>query len=428
MTVYAGPFLSEYNGNSSFGGKYGTHYLVKNKPDTVKVMWFYGTDGSWYYDNTNVPVEFHITCDTTSEPGKPNQPAERDVNGVTVDIVCLTTPKTHDVVPYPLGYGKIQYMIGKVESDGKGGYICPVTVQTTWPVQEASDKVWKVQHAPTAPTITFNLTYDKTNGKWLHPAANPQIKATHKETPPTDTFTVTYTDGVEDEVIFKDWVTTGLKSGDPTPVLSKAPFRRGYTFTGWQPAVAEKVTETVTYTAQWTPVEPKAPTADDLKKLEMAVQVKCDVDKLQLHKDAYGLLGKYDEDYLVGEPKKVGDNWLCDISYLPDLYVAEFNKAFPNLKHVRNDEKLVPVTLIWAGGSWQVKTQGLVPVTEEYTVTFNAYGGSPTPAQHVKSGEKAVPPADPTRKGFTFAFWYLGENEQTATEYNFDTPSQRTSP
>ena len=174
-----------------------------------------------------------------------------------------------------------------------------------------------------------------------------------------------------------------------------------------------------------TPAEtpPEAPTADALEKLEMAVQVKCVVDDSQQHKDAYDLLGKYDEDYFVGAPKKDGDDWLCEISYDPDLYVAEFNTAFPNLKHVRNDEKIVPVTLIWADGSWQLKTQGSVHVTEEYTVTFNAYGGFPTPdEQHVKSGEKAVLPAEPTLKGYTFAFWYLGDDEQNATAYDFNTP------
>ena len=172
-----------------------------------------------------------------------------------------------------------------------------------------------------------------------------------------------------------------------------------------------------------TETPPEAPTADELEKLEVAVQVKCVVDDSQQHKDAYDLLGKYDEDYFVGAPKKDGDDWLCEISYDPDLYVAEFNTAFPNLKHVRNDEKIVPVTLIWADGSWQLKTQGSVHVTEEYTVTFNAYGGFLTPdEQHVKSGEKAVLPDDPTLKGYTFAFWYLGDDEQNATAYDFNTP------
>ena len=167
----------------------------------------------------------------------------------------------------------------------------------------------------------------------------------------------------------------------------------------------------------------KAPTADELKKLEMAVQVKCVVDDSQQHTEAYGLLGEYNEDYIVGEPKKDGDDWLCEISYDPDLYVAEFNTAFPNLKHVRNDEKIVPVTLIWADGSWQLKTQGSVHVTEEYTVTFNSYGGTPVPpAQEVEYGLTATKPDAPTLKGYTFAFWYLGDDEQNATAYDFNTP------
>lgn len=172
-----------------------------------------------------------------------------------------------------------------------------------------------------------------------------------------------------------------------------------------------------------TPVEPKAPTADELKKLEMAVQVKCVVDAAQQHTSAYGLLGEYDKDYFVGEPKKVGDDWLCDISYDPDPYVAEFNKAFPTPKHIQNDEKIVPVTLIWVGGSWQIKTQGRVLVTEVYTVTFDSYGGTPVPPkQEVEYGHAATKPADPTLKGYTFAFWYLGEDEQNATAYDFNTP------
>ena len=165
--------------------------------------------------------------------------------------------------------------------------------------------------------------------------------------------------------------------------------------------------------------EIEAPTADELKKLEMAVQVKCVVDAAQQHTSAYGLLGEYDKDYFVGEPKKVGDDWLCDISYDPDPYVAEFNKAFPTPKHIQNDEKIVPVTLIWVGGSWQIKTQGHVLVTEVYTVTFDSYGGTPVPpAQEVEYGLTATEPAAPKKTGYTFDGWYLGEAE---APFSFDT-------
>ena len=164
--------------------------------------------------------------------------------------------------------------------------------------------------------------------------------------------------------------------------------------------------------------KPKAPTADELKKLDMAVQVKCVVDAAQQHTDAYGLLGEYDEDYFVGEPRKDGDDWLCDISYDPNLYVAEFNTTFQNLKHVQNDEKIVPVTLIWAGDSWQLKTQGRVHVTEVYTVTYtDGVDGEEVFADQVYSDlrKDSTTPAfngTPTRTGYTFAGW---EPEVAAT-------------
>lgn len=164
--------------------------------------------------------------------------------------------------------------------------------------------------------------------------------------------------------------------------------------------------------------KPKAPTADELKKLEMAVQVKCVVDASQQHTAAYGLLGECDVDYFVFEPRQEGDDWLCDISYYPERYVAEFNTTFQNLKHVQNDEKIVPVTLIWAGDSWQIKTQGRVHVTEEYTVTYtDGVDGEEVFADQVYSDlrKDSTTPAfngTPTRTGYTFAGW---EPEVAAT-------------
>ena len=408
----------------------------------------------------------------TPPTDKPAKPTENDVTGVVVDIVCVTTTGTHVMVQYPLGHPiDEQHTIGEVVSDGAGGYICPVTVWTAWFVQQASDLVWKVQHTQTASTITFNLTYDKNSETWVKPAANPRIEATHEVTPdtPDDTKPDFENENVNIRVQCVEWPSKhdpykksygilpdayedlGMKTVEGTyfytikldrakyiaqfdedirkPHTDTEPNEETYIEWRWENGAwqliggPDGVDADIKVKCGQTETPPEAPTDDELEKLEMAVQVKCVVDDSQQHKAAYDLLGKYDEDYLVGAPKKDGDDWLCDISYDPDLYVAEFNTAFPNLKHVRNDEKIVPVTLIWAGGSWQLKTQGSVHVTEEYTVTFNAYGGFPTPdEQHVKSGEKAVLPAEPTLKGHTFAFWYLGDDEQNATAYDFNTP------
>lgn len=63
-------------------------------------------------------------------------------------------------------------------------------------------------------------------------------------------YTVTYTDGVDGKV-FKDKVISDLVVGTPTPEFGGTPTRAGYTFTGWSPAVEEKVTKNITYNATW---------------------------------------------------------------------------------------------------------------------------------------------------------------------------------
>ena len=621
--------------SSAIPAREGYNFLGWNgKPDATTPT---VQPGNWVTTPATATRLYAVWQSNTPPTDKPAKPTENDVTGVVVDIVCVTTTGTHDTVQYPLGHPTdAQHTIGEVVSDGAGGYICPVTVRTAWFVQQASNLRWRVQHTPTAQTITFNLTYDKTNKKWVKPAANPRIEATHEVTPPTkptaldgsfaivcknnkathpykadyiatpsqytisdvqkdeqgyyvtatvtvapnlaaynndtrvehrlvdeqdatltitfrydtevtvdgnrkwkqqgdlpvvevickpkaptadelkklemavqvkcvvdasqqhkdaygllgecdedyfvgeprkdgddwlcdinyyperyvaefnttfqnlkhvqndekivpvtlfwagdswqlktqglvnvtEEYTVTYTDGVENEEVFADQVYSDLRKDSATPAFNGTPTRTGYTFAGWEPEVAETVTQTVIYVAMWTPVEPKAPTAEELEKLEMAVQVKCVVDDSQQHTEAYGLLGECDVDYFVFEPRQEGDDWLCDISYYPERYVAEFNTTFQNLKHVQNDEKIVPVTLIWAGGSWQIKTQGRVHVTEEYTVTYtDGVDGEEVFADQVYSDlrKDSTTPAfngTPTRTGYTFAGW---EPEVAAT-------------
>ena len=565
--------------SSAIPAREGYNFLGWNgKPDATTPT---VQPGNWVTTTATTTRLYAVWQSNTPPTDKPAKPTENDVTGV-VDIVCVTKTGTHDTVQYPLGFATTpQHTIGEVVSDGAGGYICPVTVRTAWFVQQASNLRWKVQHTPTAQTITFNLTYDKTNKKWVKPAANPRIEATHEVTPDTpgdqkpnieeanakirvqcieypskhNPYTKNYRilpgsyedlgwdrteygyiysirlnrakyiaqfdqeigrphtdtepnketrinwrwengawhliggpDGIDADIKVKcdqtetpptKPIITGRQEYIRVICKNEPNKERNYVpkfgrYTESDPAV-QKVNGVWTYTitilrdkhveefnkdfpghedtdpnavttmswvwkdAEWklVPVnglrtvgaiievtcEPEAPTADELKKLEMAVQVKCVVDAAQQHTSAYGLLGEYDKDYFVGEPKKVGDDWLCDISYDPDPYVAEFNKAFPTPKHIQNDEKIVPVTLIWVGGSWQIKTQGRVLVTEVYTVTFDSYGGTPVPPkQEVEYGHTATKPADPTLKGYTFAFWYLGEDEQNATAYDFNTP------
>lgn len=87
--------------------------------------------------------------------------------------------------------------------------------------------------------------------KKTDPPAQGQPK---NENPPAPeepkTFTVTYTDGA-DGAVFDNEVHSNLPSGTATPAFSGSLAREGYTFVGWNPAVAETVTADVTYAAKW---------------------------------------------------------------------------------------------------------------------------------------------------------------------------------
>ena len=407
-TVTVAPNLVAYNTLTG-----AEHRLVNEQDATLTITFRYdpkatGAETMKWRQQGELPV-VEVICE-------PKAPTADDLKKLemAVQVKCVVDDSQQHTAAYGLlGEYDEDYFVGEPRKDGDD-WLCDISYDPNLYVAAFNTTFQNLKHVQNDEQIV-PVTLIWAGDSW-------QLK-TQGRVHVTEVYTVTYTDGVENEEVFADQVYSDLRKDSTTPAFNGTPTRTGYTFAGWEPEVAETVTQTVTYVAKWTPVKPKAPTADDLKKLEMAVQVKCVVDDSQQHTAAYGLLGEYDEDYFVGEPRKDGDDWLCDISYYPERYVAAFNTTFQNLKHVQNDEKIVPVTLIWAGDSWQIKEQGRVHVTEEYTVTFNAYGGFPTPdEQHVKSGEKAVLPVAPTLKGYTFAFWYLGEDEQNATAYDFNTP------
>ena len=411
VTIKTAPYVAKYNSE-----KTKTHELNNANQTTLKLVISY-ENNKWVLDDGLRVIEVkHSEQNPPTDIPNPN-PGNIAEN-LKVKVVCTTPNSGHE----PAFYSLIDGTFTHTEVDQSGDYpTCSITITPTSYISKYSDDT-SCEHTTSDQPKTVLLFWNKEVQKWAvnddQIGLNGVVFNAVCEAVP-DTFTVTYTDGVEGEEIFKDDVHTGLNAGDATPAfVGGTPNREGYTFAGWQPEVTETVTETVTYVAMWTPVEPKAPTADELKKLEMAVQVKCVVDDSQQHTEAYGLLGEYDEDYFVGEPRKDGDDWLCDINYYPERYVAEFNTTFQNLKHVQNDEKIVPVTLIWAGDSWQLKTQGRVPVTEVYTVTYtDGVENEEVFADQVYSDlrKDSTTPAfngTPTRTGYTFAGW---EPEVAAT-------------
>ena len=470
VTVQADKYIVEYgkgryveNGTDLY---YGSHRLVAGEPSSKVLTLIYAND-TWTIPAKG-EVNFNVECDNTPPSEIPgDQKPEFEKENAKIRVQCVEYPSKHN--PYKQNY---RILPGSYDDLGwdrtEYGYIYSIRLNRAKYIAQFDQEIGR-PHTDTEPNEETRINWRWENDAW-HLIDGPDgvtadIKVKCAETPvepkkPTaldGSFAIVCKNNEATHAHKADYIATpsqytisDVQTDEQgyyvTATVTVAPNLAAYNnLTGAEHRLVNEQDATLTITfrydtevtgdenRKWTqqgevPVvevicKPKAPTADDLKKLEMAVQVKCVVDDSQQHTEAYGLLGEYDEDYFVGEPRKDGDDWLCDISYYPERYVAEFNTTFQNLKHVQNDEKIVPVTLIWAGDSWQLKTQGLVHVTEEYTVTFNAYGGFPTPdEQHVKSGEKAVLPVEPTLKGYTFAFWYLGEDEQNATAYDFNTP------
>ena len=395
-TVTVAPNLVAYNTLTG-----AEHRLVNEQDATLTITFRYDTEvtvdeNRKWTQQGEVPV-VEVIC-------KPKAPTADDLKKLemAVQVKCVVDDSQQHTAAYDLlGEYDEDYFVGEPRKDGDD-WLCDINYYPERYVAEFNTTFQNLKHVQNDEKIV-PVTLIWAGDSW-------QLKEQGR-VHVTEVYTVTYTDGVDGEEVFADQVYSGLRKDSETPAFNGTPNREGYTFAGWEPEVAKTVTETVIYVAMWTPAEPKAPTADELKKLEMAVQVKCVVDDSQQHTAAYDLLGEYDEDYFVGEPRKDGDDWLCDINYYPERYVAEFNTTFQNLKHVQNDEKIVPVTLIWAGDSWQIKEQGRVPVTEVYTVTYtDGVENEEVFADQVYSDlrKDSTTPAfngTPTRTGYTFAGW-----------------------
>ena len=218
--------------------------------------------------------------------------------------------------------------------------------------------------------------------------------------------------GGDNEIDTDRYDMTGADDGDAEETLYKGSYD------------SSETAGILKFTAKWEEV--KMPTDEELKDLEEVVLVKCIADETQSHRRAYSLLGDLnDEDndnegYFVNTltiDKEAGEVRF-DISFIAEPYVAKFNEELPN--HVRTDAKLVPITMVWddADECWRVKTQGIIEVTEEHTVTFVPNNGEENTTERVIHGEKvAQPNPAPEKTGFTFKGWYLGD-----AEYDFNTP------
>lgn len=201
------------------------------------------TDNGWTVTGST-PVVFNVACVTEIVP--PAKPGAEDLAKLEapVEVACTTKPETHAAAHFSLGDGT--YTIGDVAGNKTDGYTCDITVT-------ADRYVWWYnldygKHTLTGDN-TKTLTLKYVEGQWA--VDTPVTFPVECGTAPETTYTVTYTDGVENEEIFADQVYGNLLSGTATPAFVGIPARAGYKFLGWEPTVAETVTENATYVAQW---------------------------------------------------------------------------------------------------------------------------------------------------------------------------------
>ena len=153
-----------------------------------------------------------------------------------------TTTTAHNGKSYTLIEGT--YNVSDPERKGTA-YTCILTVN-------AKDYVAKYNAEENVGPHTLDDRDSKTieltwNGeKWT--AAETSVAFNVK----CELLTVTYTDGVKGEEVFEDVVYNDIPYGTNTPAFgTKDPTRKGYKFLGWEPVVADTVTENATYVAQW---------------------------------------------------------------------------------------------------------------------------------------------------------------------------------
>lgn len=285
----------------------GTTNAVHTPENEVKRVTLILKDGKWgVAKDDELPVVFRVSC----VPDAPTDGHLKDLLHEKVKVACING--IHATGVYDLLDGS--YRGSGVQPDGNGGYTYTVTIAAAEyvkkynafrphslvkdePTEKSVTLVWNANDSewgfadPNAVPVIFNVeclytvTYeDGVNGSVFKTVSFPNLKK--GEATPTiedpirvgykfagweptvaatvtenvtyiaqweevdTTFTVKYNDNVKGKA-FKEQVYEDLKYNEETPDFNGKPERSGYTFTGWKPVVADRVTKDVVYYAQW---------------------------------------------------------------------------------------------------------------------------------------------------------------------------------
>lgn len=298
VVLNSGKYVASYNNTTN---------AVHTPENEVRRVALILRDGGWGVANDDdLPVVFQVVC----VPDAPTDRYLEDLLNEKVKVACING--VHATLVCDLIDGS--YQGSGVQPDGNGGYTYTVTIaaaeyvkkyNASWPHSLVKDEpaekpvtlVWNADERewlfadPNAVPVIFNVeclytvTYeDGVNGSVFKTVSFPNLKK-GEATPTIDdpirvgykfvgweptvantvtgdatyiaqweevdtTFTVKYNDNVKGKA-FKEQVYEDLKYNEETPDFNGKPERSGYTFTGWKPVVADRVTKDVVYYAQW---------------------------------------------------------------------------------------------------------------------------------------------------------------------------------
>ena len=212
------------------GSEFGPVFVSRDQLD-VRVVNDTWIDIFLRHDETK-PETYELTYMATS--GKVyGQDSMKDTNLTEVDGYLLRTDGlSHDASPD----GTAVVFVGWTTSNDAEAYNKIYSRDDTL----AEGFIVTTVDIPDVETVYAIWGYDTNGGKGNGTADVLETK-----------YTVTYTDGVEGEEVFADQKDENLLFGDLTPSFTGELNRDGWNFTGWSPALEEKVTDSQTYTATW---------------------------------------------------------------------------------------------------------------------------------------------------------------------------------
>ena len=239
----AASYLAKYN--EIFKDDHGNHGL--NDATAAVTLELAYKDGQWQPKVPNALPTIQVTC--ANEPEAPEKPTHEDLKNIiaSVKLQCVTAPDpAHADQLYSLNENAYDVTNPTLED---GQYTCVVTVKSDYYLNNLNQYDLGPHTISGDTRKNIKLIWDSQNKNWAAEDGKKQKIVFNIQ---CETLTVTYTDGVDGVEVFADVVHEKLPYGAKTPAFyEKDPTRKGYVFTGWNPAVAATVTGNATYTAVW---------------------------------------------------------------------------------------------------------------------------------------------------------------------------------